>query len=340
MSPKLIRFETKLLNDVPSLMAIRAAFRFGLFRILQQGPATALDLRSRAGLSPKGLEMLLRILQSHKMAKEKQGAWCLTRKMQALLADGGEDLRVKADFTASSVCDVLGMSELLLSSPEGFLQSAQTFRFFQYDRALGTGAANLQDTAPWVNYVSALTAREAPVLAPLIDLSNSHHILEVGGNVGIFAQSLLALNPDLSATVLDLPAVCHLGEARLKSENNAPPIAFLAGDARAIDWPDTDTVLFKSVLHDWSEEGAATMLLKASAHVPIGGRVIICERGPFAEETDIQGAQSAANLVFGQYYRDQQFYRDVLTGAGLRLAEPISVKLDMRFHITIAERVA
>lgn len=44
MASKLVRSETKLLNDLPSLMVDRTAFRFGIFRIFAVGPAAAFDL--------------------------------------------------------------------------------------------------------------------------------------------------------------------------------------------------------------------------------------------------------------------------------------------------------
>jgi len=339
MTPELISFETELLNDVPSLMAVRSGFRFGLFRKMLAGPLTDDDLMRDAGLSETGAAMLLQIFGSSGIAMRGDDGWTLSDDMHALLIAAAEDLRVKADFTAMAVSDTLNHSELLLRDAAGFLQTAQTFKFFRYDRAMGTGAAHLQDTAPWVDYVSALTRREGPELARHIDLTKVRNVVEIGGNTGVFAQELVTRNPSLKVCVVDLPAVCRLGEKRVQTQNVASRIRFVAGDAREITWPKADVVLFKSVLHDWSQEGAAMMLGKAAKHVPLGGRIIVCERGPIADEETHRGALAATNLVFGQYYRDPQFYRDCMADCGLKILPSIQVRLDMVFHLTIGERI-
>ena len=338
MNAQTIAFETRLLNDVPSLMALRAGLNTGLLRVLLDGPMLAETLGARVSLPDAGLENLLALLRLGGMAECEDRVWRLSAPMRDLLEADGAALRQRADFVALAVCDVLMHGDSLLGDPRAFQQVAATFRFFRYDRALGTGAAHLEDTAPWANYVSALTAREAPELVPLIPLDGVRHLLEVGGNTGVFARALLAVHPGLMATVLDLAAVCHLGAAALP-EAMAGRLHFLPGDAREIDWPQGDAVLFKSVLHDWTDAAARRMIDKAARHVPPGGRVIICERGPIAEEAAMRGATAAANLVFAQYYRTPAFYEAALEAAGLRLLPRRSIALDMTFHIVAAERV-
>ncbi|MEH6830172.1 MAG: methyltransferase [Sulfitobacter sp.] len=333
-----LTFETQLLDDVPSLMALRAGLNTGVLRVLLNGPVARADIGPQTALPSDGLDTLLGLFRQCGMAGQEGDYWHLTPAMHALMVADPIALKRRADFVALAACDVLMHGDSLLSDPQAFQRAAATFRFFRYDRALGTGAAHLEDTAPWADYVSDLTAREGPDLGPLIPLEGVGHLLEVGGNTGVFARGLLELNAGLRATVLDLPAVCHLG-ARRRPEVLADRLAFLAGDAREIAWPAGDAVLFKSVLHDWTEEAAELMLNKAVQHVPVGGRVIICERGPIAAERVMHGATAAANLVFAQYYRPPEFYEAVLEAAGLRVLPRRSVTLDMAFHVVAGERV-
>lgn len=337
MTPLTLAFETRLLDDVPSLLALRSGFRSGLLATLQQGPITRELLITQTPLPAAGLDTLLALFWQVGIAEQEGDSWQLSGPMRDLLEAEGPALRQRADFVALAVCDVLMHGDGLLGDPRALRQAAATFRFFCYDRASGTGAAQLEDTAPWVGYVSALAAREAPDLAPLIPLDGVRHLLEVGGNTGVFARALLAARPGLTATVLDLPAVCHIGAADLP-QDMAGRLHFLPGDARAIDWPQSDAVLFKSVLHDWTEAAAREMIAKAARHLPPGGRVIICERGPVAEENSMRGAAAAANLVFAQYYRTPAFYEAALEAAGLRLLPRRSVSLEMTFHMVAAER--
>ena len=45
----------------------------------------------------------------------------------------------------------------------------------------------------------------APVLVPKIDLSNRRHLLDLGGGPGTYAIHFCLNNPQLKATVYDLP---------------------------------------------------------------------------------------------------------------------------------------
>lgn len=330
-------FETRLLDDVTSLMALRAGFRTGLLDLLLKGSPPPATLDMKTPLPAGGLENLLALFEQCSIAEQKGGCWQLTPQMQALMSGDPAALRRRADFVALAVCDILMFGDSLLSDPRTFQSEAATFRFFRYDRALGTGAAQLEDTEPWANYVSDLTAREAPDLLPLIPLKGFQHLLEVGGNKGGFACGLLDMHSCLKATVLDLPAVCHLGKAQVPG-NLKHRLTFLPGDAREIAWPESDAVLFKSVLHDWTDEAAMEMIAKAAGHLPVGGRVIICERGPISAEPAMHGATAAANLVFAQYYRSPAFYESALEAAGLALLPSRSVCLDMTFHVVTGQR--
>jgi hypothetical protein len=66
----------------------------------------------------------------------------------------------------------------------------------------------------------------------------------------------------------------------------------------------------------------------------LGGRIIICERGAYGpEDAAVINANTLANLVFGQFYRDPEFYHDIMAVNGFSVTRT-SVKLDMMFHAT------
>ncbi|MBY6005315.1 methyltransferase domain-containing protein [Salipiger bermudensis] len=320
------QLEATLLGELPALSALRAALHHRLFdRLPAPGPhpeeAWAVQILSERGALLAG-----------------DDGWCASAAMTELLR-AQDDLAALVEFTALAACDILRHGPALSSGVRAFQSRAETFGFFRYDRARGTGAAQIEDTAPWVAYVTALSRREAPVLAPLIPLDGCARLLEIGGNTGVMAEALLARHRALSATVLDLPAVCHLGRARMKHRPE-PRLSFLPGDARETAWPAADAVLFKSVLHDWAPDDARALLRQAAAHLPPGGRVIVCERGALADEPVPGGLSAAANLVFGPFYRAPAVYRDWMVAAGLRPLPPVDAQLDMTFHVIAAEKSA
>ncbi len=333
MEPDAEALEAALLDDLPALAALRAGFRTGLIGRLATG-----DASGSASASLAGAELVLKLLEGVGAAERTADGWRLSEPMTGLLAQGGDRLRARADMVAMAAADLLRHGDLLVRDPARFMEAAETFRFFAYARAKDVRAANLEDTAPWVAYVTALSEVEAPALAPLMPLDGCAQLLEIGGNTGVMALSLLGRWPGLRATVLDLPAVCYLGEARARGRPDAGRLRFLPGDARAVDWPPADAVLFKSVLHDWTAEQARDLLARAARHVPVGGRVIVCERGAIADEPRLRGAAAAANLVFAPFYRHPSFYESWLERLGLASLPLRSARLDMTFHVVSAER--
>ena len=104
----------------------------------------------------------------------------------------------------------------------------------------------------------------------------SGSLLDVGGGSGSHAAALLAVNPGLQATVLDLAPVEPLvGERH-------PELGFLAGDlerrrfgvAEDGAW---DVVLLANILHDHPAERCRALVREAAALLRPGGSLIVYE---------------------------------------------------------------
>lgn len=332
---KLMDLETALLDDSTSLVALDLAFRHGL---IEQLDAAAHTTGSDDAV-PLELEFVTTVLCSAgALHQEASGVCRLMPTMRDLLKKRGRSLAARAHFGVLALRDLANLGDALVSNRPEFRARAQTFSFFRYDRAGNTKAANVQDTEPWVQYVTALSELEAPVLAPLLPLDGCTKLLEIGGNSGAFACGLVDEWPDLSVSILDLPAVCYLGEKYLSDKEHVAHITFVPGDAETTPWPDCDAILFKSMLHDWSPQRAVLFLQRAAQHLPTGGRLIVCERGPIENERGLKGAISATNLVFAPFYRSPLFYKDEMVKLGLTVESPASSKMDMEFHVVCGRK--
>ena len=244
-----------------------------------------------------------------------------------------EILEKKLSFLMLAARDVVSHFDDLMGDLPRFMGQSETFALFRYDRALSTDQTALDSTRPWVEYVTALSRAEAPHLAPRLPLEGVENLLEIGGNTGVMARAILDLHPDMHGVILDLPAVCALAE---NERVNYPRLKFVAGDARRGAWPDVkgyvaDAVLFKSVLHDWPESDAKTMIGRAVEYLPSGGRVIVCERGVFGDGP--MPFSMTANVVFAPFYREPTWYEAAFDAAGLKDIARSTVLLDMPFHI-------
>jgi len=256
----------------------------------------------------------------------------LTPAFLAVMSKRRVILEQKLRFLCLAARDVVHGLDNLLGDLPTFMAQSETFALFRYDKAMQTDAAALTATRPWVDYVTALSEAEAPVLVPHFPLKGVARLLEVGGNSGVIAREALRLNLELHAAVFDLPAVCAIG----REIGAHTRLSFVAGDARTPDWPlvggqNPDAVLFKSVLHDWPEHHASAMLDRAAAHLAPGGKIIICERGAFGGGP--MPFSMASNLVFAPFYRPPEFYHAALSARGLTAISQVDVQMDMQFHI-------
>lgn len=327
--------EHRLLADFAAVLSLNIAFARGMMARLMRGPVEVGD--------PDAAPTLMALLQSAKVVEPVPEGWQLCPAVAALLATRAASLQAKISFTALAAADLLAGGEQMIFSPERFASSARTFSFFCYHRARDTRAASLQDTAPWVEYVTALSEDEAPLLAQHLPLEGVTRLLEIGGNSGAFALALLQKHPLLNLSIMDLPAVCHLGRSYVASHPVAARLAFHAGDARRDPLPMVqgalpEVILFKSMLHDWTPEAQRDILARAAGHLAPNGRLIICERAPLGAEGLPAGLGLAPHLVFAGYYRAAEHYHALLDDLGFDLLPPIMVEVDLTFQILIAER--
>ncbi|MEO1640532.1 MAG: class I SAM-dependent methyltransferase [Pseudomonadota bacterium] len=311
--------EDAFLAQFLGAMALEFAMRQGL--IDQWASGTPLPKTQSA--------MVLRAMLASSGVIDDAG---LTPAFRAVLDQRREVLVEKLRFLRLAAKDVVNGLDHLLTDLPSFMGQSETFALFRYDQAKTTSPEHIAATRPWVTYVTALSRAEAPVLAPLLPLAGARWLLEIGGNTGVMARAALDLHPDLQAVICDLPAVCAIGEEM----NDHPRLAFAPGDARAPDWPDVagaqpDTVLFKSVLHDWPRKDAEAMIDRALAHLAPGGRLIICERGAFGQAT--LPFSMTANLVFAPFYRPPGDYAAAFAARGMANIAQVDTMLDMPFHI-------
>ena len=70
----------------------------------------------------------------------------------------------------------------------------------------------------------------APQLVPLIELSTNHHLLDLGGGPGTYAIHFCLNNPQLKATVFDLPTTKPFAEKTIEKFKLSDRIDFMTGN--------------------------------------------------------------------------------------------------------------
>ena len=123
-----------------------------------------------------------------------------------------------------------------------------------------------------------LATQLAPQLVPVVDLSNCTTLLDLGGGPGTYAIHFCRHNPDLTATVMDLPTTRPFAEKTIRKMGMDDRVAFIPGDylIDAISG-SYDAVWMSHILHGESAEDCQRIIEKAFQRLNPGGMVVIHE---------------------------------------------------------------
>ncbi len=118
----------------------------------------------------------------------------------------------------------------------------------------------------------------APIYSEIVDLSGCTHLLDLGGGPGTYAIHFCLKNPDLKATVFDLPTTRKFAERTIASFNLSGAIRFKDGSYLSEDTgleQEYDVVWLSHVLHGEGSEDAESIVAKAIKALQPGGKILI-----------------------------------------------------------------
>jgi SAM-dependent methyltransferase len=328
----------QFLQTLLGTRALASALELGVIDVLADGASSAPALAARLQLDGNGCLLLTELLRHAGVLEQHGDALALSDAFRAALAFR-DLMEAKIAFSTLLLPDLVQGLSALVADPPAFMARSRALALFRYDRALDTAADNLADTERWLRLTTVLTRYEAAPLLDRLPLGGHRRLLDIGGNSGELARQALARHPQLTAVVADLPAVCALGRRHLAQAPERARVVFVALDALTDPLPtDCDLVCFKSMLHDWPEAQARTLLSRAVAALRPGGRVVIFERRRLEQLAAPPAFGQLPVLLFAGFYRTADFYVQTLTGLGLMGVEAEVVELDLPFMLVTAHK--
>jgi len=116
----------------------------------------------------------------------------------------------------------------------------------------------------------------APRITREIDLSQRRHLLDLGGGPGTYAIHFCQVNPELKATVFDLPATEPFARKTIRKFGLSSRIGFQAGDYLHEPVQGTyDVAWLSQILHSMGPEGCRTVIEKAVSVLQPGGLILV-----------------------------------------------------------------
>ena len=166
----------------------------------------------------------------------------------------------------------------------------------------------------------------APQAAQEIDLAGRRRLLDLGGGPGTYAIQFCLANPELRATVYDLPTSRPFAEKTIRRFGLEERVDFAAGDFTTDTLPGTyDAVWMSHVLHAEGPEACRKLVRKAAAALMPGGLILIHD---FLLDESLDAplfpALFSLNMVLGtaegRAYSDREI-REMLRDAGMTRIE-------------------
>ena len=163
----------------------------------------------------------------------------------------------------------------------------------------------------------------APKIVPLIDLSESRHLLDLGGGPGTYAVHFCMNNPHLNATVYDLPTTRPYAEKTIKQFKLSDRIQFVEGNYLSDPVEGHyDAIWMSHILHSEGPDDCRKIIHKAVSALAPGGIILIHD---FILNDSMDGplfpALFSLNMLLGtdsgQSYSEEQIF-EMLTAAGVK----------------------
>ena len=174
------------------------------------------------------------------------------------------------------------------------------------------------------SFISAMHNRaikQAPEQLRNIDLSGIRQILDIGGGSGAYSIAFLSLNPEMEATVFDLPNVVPITRQFIEKEGFSDKIKLCTGDYTIDELPCGFDLLFLSaIIHSNSLEVNKDLIRKCYKALNGNGKIIIQDWVMNNDRTQpAAGAIFAINMLVGTEAGDcftEQEVTEMLKDAG------------------------
>lgn len=238
---------------------------------LQEGSKTAEEIAAFVHADADSLHRVMRLLTSVGIFEEVQKGFFQNNETSLLLTKNHPfSLHDTIRYYGAIVHPVF--DQLLASVKKGVpaFELKEKQPVFQYFKA---------NPAKLALFQAAMREKSKAVIHSSIqnyDFSKLKTVYDIGGGYGHFVSALLKKYPQMQGVLYELPEV--IAEAPQKNPAVLDKrLRLVSGNFFESVPSGGDAYLLKSVLHDWDDEHAATILRHCHAAMPDHGRLIIVE---------------------------------------------------------------
>jgi hypothetical protein len=151
------------------------------------------------------------------------------------------------------------------------------------ERVLGMGLFDFYGEHPEESLIHdqamrSISAAQVPAVLKAFDFSSAGRIVDVGGGTGELLCAILSANRSLDGTLFDLPHVVENARSVLSEADVLERVHVVGGNFLEGAPPAGDTLLLKTIVHDWDDARAEVILRNCRKAVSSTGRLLMIER--------------------------------------------------------------
>ena len=263
------------------------AFELDIFTILDTGPMSAEEVATKIHSDPRSTNRLMNALVALRYLEKENGRFSNTvLNSRHLVKDkpgyfGGMMHNVHLFYSWNTLTQAVKSGKSVINQKEG------------------------HDKTQWIRaFIEAMHSRaqnQAPEVAKKLDLRHVKEVLDIGGGSGIFSMAMVNVNPNLHATVFDLPDVIPITKAFILKEGYNGKIRTIAGSFREKLPDDTyDLIFLSAIIHMNSFEQNEDLITKCNKVLNPGGSIVIQDYVMNDDRTSPEaGAIFALNMLVG-----------------------------------------
>ena len=253
--------------------AFSAAFDFGIFEALGDGPLTAEELAARTKIHAVGCRRLMAALIDDGLVRREGDRYANTDLGHACTSRAAVNLGA-----LSQINPFYHMAEYL---PQAVREYGPVWREALGITATDAFAAMYADPARLRRFADLMDAMSRPqgeLIAESFDFAPFRCLMDVAGGPGGQSIVIGTRHPHLRGVIMDLPPVCTIAHERIEAGGLAGRFVATPGDLLTGPYPEgADILLLGHILHDWSDETCARILNHCAAALPKGGVLLVSE---------------------------------------------------------------
>jgi O-methyltransferase domain/Dimerisation domain len=298
-----------------------AAAKLKIADQLAGGPKTVSELARASNAQEDALYRCLRALASIDVFRETTPrTFVNTPLSEAIRSDVSGSARDAVLFMADPL-HLRIYSELMHTMETGEtafrkIMGMEPFEFFRQ---------NEEENQAFNDAMTSISRQFIQPVMEVYDFGESGTLADVGGGHGILLGTILEKHHGLRGIIFDLPNVVEGAERQIESLGLASRCEVVGGDFfEAV--PPAESYLMKSIIHDWDDARAITILKNcAKAMRGRNGKIVLLEMlVDSSNEPDLAKWIDIEMLTMaGGRERTETEYAGLLAWAGLRLARVV-----------------